>query len=111
MAQIKDLHVNQTSPRSKRTRNMDRVPSGPPPTYEQVEKLDSLPQALPHAVPHSHLQHHDGIETEATDFDATKRTSLSQVICTDPLGHRPKTKYGTVGIIAGIVFFPWGLFW
>ncbi|ORY22685.1 hypothetical protein BCR39DRAFT_550987 [Naematelia encephala] len=27
------------------------------------------------------------------------------------LGHRKKTRYGPIGIIAGIVFFPWGLFW
>ncbi|WVQ62477.1 uncharacterized protein L199_000617 [Kwoniella botswanensis] len=82
----------------------------PPPTYEQVEKLDALPgpqstSVIPPPSQTSILSNPDIDVTEARD------NHLSQISCTDPSGHSPKRQFGKIGIIAGIVFFPWGLFW
>ncbi|WWD09129.1 hypothetical protein V865_007251 [Kwoniella europaea PYCC6329] len=79
----------------------------PPPTYEQVEKLDALPdrEAIP-PPPQTSI-----VYNPETAVGGTLVNLISQINCTDPSGHSPKRQFGKIGIIAGVVFFPWGLFW
>ncbi|KAK8861741.1 hypothetical protein IAR55_002564 [Kwoniella newhampshirensis] len=100
------------------TRTSTSTPSriGSPPPYSQVDKQHT---------PFDLVTYNSGREkTSPTHSRQGSLAPLSpafqaelcppQIFGTDEClarGHEPKRKYGAVGIIAGIAFFPWGLFW
>nr|XP_018266886.1 uncharacterized protein I303_00866 [Kwoniella dejecticola CBS 10117]OBR89044.1 hypothetical protein I303_00866 [Kwoniella dejecticola CBS 10117] len=97
-----------------------------PPSYDQVQKYTSPIDPTPRTEEIYHVRVDDqtvsinpgreyGFMHHSDSNASLVRVPVSEARpdakCTDPSGHSPKTVYGAVGIIAGIVFFPWGLFW
>ncbi|OCF45149.1 hypothetical protein I317_00951 [Kwoniella heveanensis CBS 569] len=105
-----------------------------PPPYEVVKQYPSPIDPSPSSSPSSldSIARIDGHEVGTAparpvqvglQTHASRISSTSSVLARDAtasatvdercalLGHEPKTRYGAVGIIAGVVFFPWGLFW
>ncbi|WRT63902.1 uncharacterized protein IL334_000828 [Kwoniella shivajii] len=80
------------------TPSLREMNSDPPP-YEEVK---------PYRDPTNPRQPSEQTQIMSPD---SKENKNHYGQCIDNVGHSPHTKYGTVGIIAGIVFFPWGLFW
>ncbi|WVQ93721.1 hypothetical protein IAU59_000798 [Kwoniella sp. CBS 9459] len=104
-------------------RHLSRIDAPPP--YEQLDKnppvidpmlsrssmigRDTRESAT--STHETSLNYHHGQSTSpAPPTAASPPIAIIDQRCTIS-GHQPKTHYGTVGIIAGIVFFPWGLFW
>ncbi|WWC85997.1 uncharacterized protein L201_000868 [Kwoniella dendrophila CBS 6074] len=89
-----------------------------PPSYQEIENYTSPIDPSPRTSTDSTLIP-ISIPTQTVNQSITTGNQVqyrsiktgTEIMCTNPLGHSPKTEYGTIGIIAGIVFFPWGLFW
>ncbi|KAK4685659.1 hypothetical protein P7C73_g4488, partial [Tremellales sp. Uapishka_1] len=82
-----------------------------PPSYAVVQMMDN----------ENNLASADVTAITAPTTFRTKKSSccgknrnvmpiIDDIDC-EKQGHKPKRTYGAVGIAAGIVFFPWGLFW
>ncbi|WWD16340.1 hypothetical protein CI109_100766 [Kwoniella shandongensis] len=87
-----------------------------PPPYSQVDR-----QTTPVDVGSYNLKRDKSSSTTGRPVSRILSPAFQAELCPPQIyaqptecianGHIRKRKYGTKGIIAGIVFFPWGLFW
>lgn len=80
-----------------------------PPTYAAVMESHSPVDIKPgESTPHDHVVAGVGL-TEIGAVELIPANPLNAECATS--GHRLKRHYGLVGLVGGLMFFPWGLFW
>ncbi|WWC66740.1 uncharacterized protein I206_100645 [Kwoniella pini CBS 10737] len=87
-----------------------------PPSYDQIQKYTTPRDPSPIERRPSDLPSENEISKQVTQSFYNSEIDSRGLIenerkCINPWGHSPKTVYGTMGIVAGVLFFPWGLFW